>query len=187
MPAIQRSLVVRDDGNESTLTPTMVKLIIALLSLLVFALFCVGLLFVLRRVRRRRNASSRRTGSISEEPLTPRNPRGLSIQAAPYGRESVYVIQEKQNLMASSNSPPQSPVPEIRITLPDELDKQGKRQSGRVVVVRVGDKPNSVGMAPVNDKENLPPYQQSDADRYQSLDLERIGGLKEIGGEKRWS
>ena len=77
--------------------------------------------------------------------------------------------------MANSNSPPPSPIPEIRITFPEEVDEQGKRQSGRVVVVRVGE--HSVGLEPVNEK--LPPYQQYESERFQSLDLDRIGGLKE--------
>lgn len=78
--------------------------------------------------------------------------------------------------MAHSQSPPQSPVPEIRITFPEEVDDHGKRQSGRVVVVRVGDN-GGVGLEPVSEK--LPPYQYSESDRFHSLDLDRIGGLKE--------
>jgi hypothetical protein len=70
---------------------------------------------------------------------------------------------------------PTSPVPEIRITFPDEVDESGKRQSGRVVVVRVGE--HSVGLEPV--QEDLPPYQRDASDRFDSLDLDRIGGLKE--------
>jgi len=99
--------------------------------------------------------------------------------------ESVYVYQEKQNLLANSDAPP-SPsgsVPEIRITFPEEVDSQGKAQSGRVVVVHVGEK--SLGLEPCSEK--LPPYQQSESDRFQSLDLERIGGLQEKEIEARWS
>lgn len=101
--------------------------------------------------------------------------RRLTITAMPYkGRESVVVYSEKQNLMRSPDSPT-SPVPEIRITFPDEVDESGKRQSGRVVVVRVGE--HSVGLEPVQD--DLPPYQRDASDRFDSLDLDRIGGLKE--------
>ena len=103
--------------------------------------------------------------------------RRLTITATPYGngRESVVVYQEKKELMANSSSPPASPVPEIRITFPYEVDASGKRQSGRVVVVRVGE--HSVGMEPL--QEDLPPYQRDASDRFDSLDLDRIGGLKE--------
>lgn len=90
----------------------------------------------------------------------------------------------------NEGSPPGSPIPEIRITFPEEVDEGGRRKSGRVVVVRVGE--HTVGMEPVND--NLPPYQQKDSDRYESLDLDRMGGLKEkvdkemqVGGDKRWN
>jgi len=78
---------------------------------------------------------------------------------------------------------PSSP-PEIRITFPDEEDAKDK--GGRVVVVRVSES-GSIGMAPLA-QDALPPYQSSDADRFQSLDLNRLGGLKEKEqGHQRWS
>jgi len=98
--------------------------------------------------------------------------------------DSIVVYQEKQSLIANSEAPPTSPVPEIRITFPEELDDGGKRKSGRVVVVRVGE--HSIGLEPVSE-EKLPPYQQDESDRFQSLDLERIGGLKEKELEARFS
>lgn len=105
------------------------------------------------------------------------NHRRLTITATPFGRgrESVLVYSEKQDLISNSSSPPPSPVPEIRITFPDEVDEAGKRQSGRVVVVRVGE--HSVGLEPL--QEDLPPYQRDNTGRFDSLDLDRIGGLKE--------
>ena len=78
--------------------------------------------------------------------------------------------------MDHSDSPPASPVPEIRITFPEEEDKAGKRQS-RVVVVRISDK-GDIGLEPY-EEEPLPVYQQRENDGFKSLDLERIGGLKE--------
>ena len=81
--------------------------------------------------------------------------------------------------MDHSLSPPGSPIPEIRITFPEEVDEAGRRKSGRVVVVRVGD--HSVGLEPVQD--TLPPYQQNESDRFHSLDLDRMGGLKEKASE----
>lgn len=96
--------------------------------------------------------------------------------------ESLHVYQEKQFLIRNSTPPPSSPIPEIRITFPEEFDEAGKQQSGRVVVVRVGE--TSVGMEPFSEK--LPAYQQSEADRFQSLDLDRIGGLQEKEIEARW-
>jgi len=45
----------------------------------------------------------------------------------------------------------------------------------------------AVGLEPVaDDHEQLPPYQQAEGGRFQSLDLERIGGLKEKS-EKQYS
>lgn len=96
--------------------------------------------------------------------------------------ESIYVYQEKQGFLEGP-SPPSSPLPEIRITFPEEYDDSGKRTSGRVVVVRVGD--GSVGLEPV--QENLPAYQQSEGGRFQSIDLERVGGLTEKESSKQWS
>lgn len=74
-------------------------------------------------------------------------------------------------------------MPEIRITFPEEEDEAGKSTSGRVVVVRISET-GGMGLELYSD-ENLPAYQQSDAERFQSLDLDRIGGLKELErGEK---
>jgi len=165
-------LVVRDDASSTNLTPTMLNLLIALVVLFAAVVLLVGGLLVLRSIRR-----SRKQESLPVYNEKPTNPRGLTIDTP------AYVVQEKQHLMDNSSSPPDSPIPEIRITFPEEVDEAGKRKSGRVVVVRVGD--HSVGLEPV--QENLPPYQQSESDRFQSLDLERIGGLKEKELEKRWS
>ena len=77
----------------------------------------------------------------------------------------------------SSPSSPTSPLPEIRITFPEEEDEKGNRKSARVMVVRISEK-GGMGLEPYHN-DHLPPYQQSDAERFESLDLERIGGLKE--------
>ena len=87
--------------------------------------------------------------------------------------------------MDAAASPPQSPVPEIRITFPEEEDAGGKRQSGRVVVVRISEQ-GGLGLEPYNE-ESLPPYQSSDSGRFESLDLDRIGGLKEVNQTARIS
>ncbi|KAI9832554.1 MAG: hypothetical protein M1819_004344 [Sarea resinae] len=177
-------LVVRDSSSNG-LTPAMVKLLIALLVLVLVGLLLIAGLFILRNRRRSRKASEL---PMYNEDASKRssNHRRLTITAAPFGRhsESIYVYNEKQTLMENASSSPTSPIPEIRITFPEEEDESGKRKSGRVVVVRVGD--TSVGLEPL-DEENLPPYQKSDAERFQSLDLERIGGLKEKAGEQEWA
>jgi len=169
------SFVARD-STDNGMTPTMLNLLIALVVLFATVVLLVGGLLLLRSIRRSKKEKGERlpTYEYSEKPS--RNNRGLSIGTP------AYVAAEKQNLIDNSASPPPSPVPEIRITFPEEVDESGKRKSGRVVVVRVGE--TSVGLEPVND--NLPPYQSSDSDRFQSLDLERMGGLKEKELEKRW-
>ncbi|KAI9802848.1 MAG: hypothetical protein M1833_001447 [Piccolia ochrophora] len=187
MPTL-RNIVVRDDSNSDgdMLSPTMLNLLIALLVLLFIALLLGGALLALRSHRRSKKQSrlstSEHTGSKSS------NHRRLTITAAPYGRnsQSVHVYSEKANLVQNSSSPPGSPdsIPEIRVTFPEEVDDGGRSKSGRVVVVRVGE--TGVGLEPLKD-EKLPPYEQRDATRFQSIDLERIGGLKEKEAKSAWS
>ncbi|KAK2764935.1 hypothetical protein FQN54_008634 [Arachnomyces sp. PD_36] len=181
-----RNLVVRDDASDDEgLSPTMINLLISLLVLVLFALALVGVLVVLRRKRQAQKQSELPVHNGQCSTTNAPNHRRLTITAHPYGNksDSMYVYDEKRNLMENSSSPPSSPVPEIRITFPEEEDDAGKRRS-RVVVVRIGEKDN-VGLEPY--QEDLPPYQSNDSQRFQSLDLERMGGLKEKEDEKRWS
>jgi hypothetical protein len=184
MPALH-ILVARDNGN-STLTPTMLKLLIALVVLIVSALLLVAVLFALRALKRSRHAkASQDEDAFGSEKMSPSAYRRLTIQTT--NTKSSFVIQETRSLVESSHSPPPSPLPEIRITFPDEMDKKtGRPQSGRVVVVRMGEN-NAMGLEPLYD-EGLPPYQRDGAEGFQSLDLDRIGGLKEKELEgKRYS
>lgn len=141
-------------------------------SVLALALICL---------RRKRNAIRRQQSQSLLPSYNNRSShhRSASMTNIPtIGRnDSVFVYDEKMNLIANSSSPPSSSVPEIRLTFPDEESNPGQHQRGRVVVVHVTDT-GSIGMAPLN-QEPLPPYQRSDADRFQSLDLDRIGGLRE--------
>jgi hypothetical protein len=175
-------LVARDTNDSSDgLSPTMVDLLITLLVLVLLGLTLVGALIVMRRKRQHQKLSEL---PVHNGQCVPSH-RRLTITATPYGKtESVFVYDEKRNLMENSSSPPPSPVPEIRITFPEEEDDSGKRKSGRVVVVRISDA-GSVGLEPC--REELPPYQSSDSERFQSLDLERMGGLKEKTEMRRWS
>lgn len=183
MSSTLRRLVARDDKGE--IDPLMVKLLIVLLVLVILAAVVVGALLFLRHFRRKQKlVDSEAAGSSLHQRSVSANSRRLTISTN--RPDSIFVVQEKQNLIKRSSSPPESPIPEIRITFPDETDDHGKRQSGRVVVVRVGD--HSVGLEPVKgNAEPLPPYRQSDSERYQSLDLDRMGGLKEGVSEKRWA
>jgi flagellar basal body-associated protein FliL len=161
-------------SEQPAMSQTMVILLVVLLSLLVVGLFLVASLMYLRyrrRVLKQSILPEYNEKRISEESSSSSSPRRTRARQL----EPVHVFAEKQDLMANSSSPPDSPLPEIRITFPEEVDESGKRKSGRVVVVHMGD--SAIGMEPVVDV--LPAYQKSDGDRFQSIDLERVGGLIE--------
>jgi len=153
----------------------MVKLLIALLALALSAITLVLILWGFRAFNKRSKLSKEKT---FHEKMASSNYKRLTIETT---RSSQYVVQEKRKLMDESSSPPPSPLPEIRITFPDEVDTTGRPQSGRVVVVRMGDN-GAVGLEPLEDP--LPPYQRTEGGRFQSVDLDSIGGLKEKELEK---
>jgi len=170
----------RRDETELHAGPPDSSLLLTLFVLILLSLSLIGTLYFLRRRLLRNQALL---------PVQHRNsnPRRLTISAtSASGRtDSIFIINEKRNLMDNSSSPPPSPIPEIRITFPDEEATPGKRQSTRVVVLRIGDS-GAIGMEPVAE-EHLPPYQSSDAEKFHSLDLERMGGLREKREEQRRS
>ena len=171
---VRDTLLRRDDPPSATLTPTMMKLIITLIVLFFVGTCAVAGLFILRSRRKTKEQAE------SDLPFHKSNHRRLTITAAPYGRrpESIYLYKEKETLIAEPGSPPESPIPEIRITFPEEEDEAGKSKSGRVVVVRISET-GGVGLEPYNE-DQLPPYQRVDSEGFESLDLDRMGGLKEI-------
>ncbi|CAG8970865.1 hypothetical protein HYALB_00000844 [Hymenoscyphus albidus] len=158
---------------------TMLDLTIALMVLIVIATSLVGSLFFLRRVRRR-NALARETLPTHNDPAQQGHKRlTITTTSAPaYTRNSAIVAYDEKSPMMSDSGSPSSPVPEIRITFPDEQDDAGRKTSGRVVVVRVGE--TSVGLEPLPQQdEQLPAYQKESGERFDSIDMDRIGGLKE--------
>jgi len=168
-------LHVRDDS--SAMSTTMIDLLIVLLVIVFVSLLLVGALSTVRKIRRNRAIARQQLPVHNEKSSRPiSNHRRLTITATPYGRNSsIYVYDEKSSILTS---PPRTPdsVPEIRITFPDEQDESGRRKSGRVVIVRVGE--TGVGLEPVND-EQLPAYEKDSSERFHSIDMERIGGLRE--------
>jgi len=177
-----RALIARDTPSNST-APAMIDLLIALMVLVFVSLLLVGTLYTVRKIRQRRAIARQQLPVYSEKSSS--NHRRLTITSAPYGRgSSIYVYDEKSSILSSPSSPPLSPdnVPEIRITFPDEQDEAGRRKSGRVVIVRVGE--TGVGLEPLKEEEQLPAYQKESNERFHSIDMERIGGLKE---KSQWS
>lgn len=159
----------------------MINLIIALLVLVLVALLLIGALLFYRQRRRAQTQHHGLPMYNDSRASTSSSHRRIMVRPS----ESIYVYQEKKDLLETTESPPDSPVPEIRITFPEEVDEAGKRTSGRVMVVRVGE--TSVGLEPVKEKDDLPAYQKDENDRFQSLDLDRIGGLTEKEHMKQWS
>jgi hypothetical protein len=167
--------------SEPTFTPPQFDLVLALLALVLLALCLMSMLYYLHRQRKAHKRSL-----LPTHQSCPSQHR-LTISATSFlgDAESIYVVDEKRDLTNSLSSLPSSPVPEIRLTFPDEEGTCGKRQSGPVVVLRVADS-GAVGMEPLA-KEQLPPYQPKDGGRFQSLELDRIGGLKENEAGRYWS
>jgi len=164
-------LVLRDISDyedDASLAPAMANILLTLLVFIILAFCCIVLLFYYRRKRH-----------ATRQALLPMNYNHKSsittaLYSGPAG--SIDVHEQKRNYPVKSSSPLSSPVPEIRITFPDE-ETSGNTEGGRAVIVHIGDSGN-VGMEPVS-RDNLPSYQSSESDHFQSLDLERIGGLKE--------
>jgi len=174
-----KKMVARD----GTTNDSVINLLIAVLSLIFFALLLVALLFLLRRMRRQRQMRAEVLPQYYDVDLKrTHNHRGLTIQTGKMdnGRSSVVVIsRDGQPMLANPQSPPHSPdnVPEIHITFPDEHDEHGRPQSGRVLLVRVGDNA-AVGLEPLHE-EQLPAYEKESKSQFYAVDLEKIGGLKE--------
>ncbi|KAG8531984.1 uncharacterized protein KY384_003620 [Bacidia gigantensis] len=174
MPALQH-LRPRSGSSDmkATVTPAIMKLLIALVVLLAFSFLCVGILLLLRS---RRNSQKPLQG---EEKLPQRSSSRISHRRHGANTAPIDTYRSEKEMLVEKDesATPDSPVPEIRITFPDEVDeKDGRTSSGRVVKVTMSEK-GGVGLEPYQE-EQLPPYEPSEG-RLQSVDLERIGGLKE--------
>lgn len=172
------STIIARNSDSTAMSTSMMDLLIALIVLCCVALSLVGSLFLIRRTRRSR-AQQLPLYRDNPSKTKKRAPRRLTISANPNSSISVY--DEKFSIGSDSepSSPmtPSSPVPEIRITFPDEQDEAGRRKAGRVVVVRIGE--TSVGLEPLKDAEQLPAYEKENSQAFTSVDINSIGGLKE--------
>ena len=170
-------LTTRDDSNGAAqTTPTQMKLLIALVILLAVGLLCTGLLLLLRSRRRAKNKAMTPNLEFEPEYKLARSSSKVSHRRLAANTAPINFTASKEMLVSHEPTSPSSPVPEIRITFPEEDDNGRKRMSDRVVVVRISDQ-GGVGLEPYNDS-HLPPYQKSN-EKMESLDLERLGGLKE--------
>ncbi|EFW99019.1 hypothetical protein CMQ_4871 [Grosmannia clavigera kw1407] len=174
-----RSVV--DTGDSSSDESTITALII-LLSVVFAGLLLVSTLVVIRRMKRQQKLREMTLPQYNVAPSS--KAHGLTIQTTnANGRSSLLVFsKDGQPMLANPQSPPYSPdnVPEIRITFPDEQDEMGRSKSGRVVVVRVGER--SIGMEPVSEtEEQLPAYEKEG--QFYSINIDSIGGLKEKGDQ----
>lgn len=184
MPAIQISnahwRVTRgdDDDDSEGSDSTINSLTIVLAIIVVLGLVLLGALFVLKKARAKQalNNSPPQYNDVVQQD---KNHQRLTIETR-NGRTSIIYNKDGRPMLSNPNSPPHSPdnVPEIHITFPDEeADEAGKRKSGRVVVVRVGDNA-TVGMEPLHEDE-LPAYQKESNGSFYSIDMDDIGGLRE--------
>lgn len=185
--------VVRGDDDDDTGSNPLINMLVVILAIIVsLGLVLFGILLVLKRLRAQKmRANGGGNGSNGNSSSPPqyndvvqghdggKNHHRLTIETR-NGRSSVVLYnKDGQPMLANPNSPPHSPdnVPEIHITFPEEEDESGKRKSGRVVVVRVGDNA-AVGLEPL-DEDQLPAYEKENSSHFYSIDMDDIGGLRE--------
>lgn len=171
-----------DDDDDADSNSTINILTIVLAIIVALGVILLGALFILKRTRRQRNQrNSNSPPQYNDVVQQDKNHHRLTIETRGGGRTSIMYNKDGRPMLANPNSPPHSPdnVPEIHITFPDEeADEQGgKRKSGRVVVVRVGDGA-AVGLEPL-DEDELPAYEKESNGSFYSIDMDDIGGLRE--------
>jgi len=161
------------DDNRKT-----INMLIGVLSLVFVGLVLATCLIYIRRMRQQRRIL--RSAGILPTYADATQPGTFTIATTDkHGRSSVLVIgRDGQPMLTNPRSPPNSldNVPEIRITFPDEQDDAGRTKNGRVLVVRMGEA--TVGLEPVKE-EQLPAYEKETNSQFYSIDMDKIGGLKE--------
>lgn len=151
-------------------------LTIVLVAIAFFAMLSVGFLYGMRKYKDAQALQRQQLPQYN----TPshKNARGLSIDPPAYSPSpsSAPSYYDEKN---SSSYPgtPVSPVPEIRITFPDDVDEQGRAVKGSVVIVKIGER-GGVGLEPVREDDQLPKYEM-DGSKWEHVDMDTIGGLKE--------
>lgn len=154
-------------------SPLAFNLLCALLSLVIMSLLLASILVLMKRYR----ASSKLDTPLpiyEKQPIPlmrphhRRTPSTYSIpQSTRYSKSSTLFSCEEHNEPSNNTSIPlPSPLPEIRVTMPDEVDLAGRRHSGRILLVRIGE--NSEGLEPLNEKPTY--YQEKMLDPFPLLD-----------------
>ncbi|KAI0194945.1 hypothetical protein F4808DRAFT_332503 [Astrocystis sublimbata] len=172
-----KSIIAARELSDSDSWDSAINATISLLGLALFGLALVGTLMLLQRHRQRRQLLDQTLPRYNDiDHQVGRNTRRLTIQT-PGGKSSIVVVDGRP-MLADPNAPPHSPnnVPQIHITFPDEHDEQGRRKTGRVLLVRVGE--TTIGLEPLKE-EQLPAYEKDGSNAFYSIDMDRIGGLKE--------
>ncbi|KAJ8105988.1 hypothetical protein ONZ43_g7214 [Nemania bipapillata] len=172
-----KSILASRDVSDSDSWDSAINATITLLGLALFGLALIGTLMLLQRHRRRQQLLDQTLPRYNDiEYEAGRNTRRLTIQT-PEGKSSIVVVNGRP-MLSDPNAPPHSPtnVPEIHITFPDEQDEHGRRKNGRVLLVRVGE--TTIGLEPLKD-DQLPAYEKEGNSAFYSIDMDRIGGLKE--------
>ena len=142
-----------DDGDDDKLSPAAVDILIILLVLVFIAMCLVTILFFYRRVcHNKQNNHLLPVHHRHRDHHHHHHHHSLTVTTLPTGEQSISVVQRES-----------LPLPEIRLTFPDDDEDQHQ------LIVKIGDS-GSVGLEPCPPP---PPYCEH------SLDLDRIGGLKE--------
>lgn len=184
--------VVRGDNDDDTGSNPLINTLVVILAIIVcLGLVLFGALLVLKRLRAQKALAN--GGDMHNSPPqyndvvnggdsssnSNKNHHRLTIETRNARSSVVLYNKDGRPMLANPNSPPHSPdnVPEIHITFPEEEDEAGRRKSGRVVVVRVGDGA-AVGLEPL-DEDQLPAYEKESSSHFYSIDMDDIGGLRE--------
>ena len=167
------SSIFRRDSEDDEAWDNM-DLTIILVAVCFCTMMAVGALYAVRKYRLVR-AMNRQTLPVYND----RNAHGLSIDPPAYSPTGITSYYDEKSGLSSPRSPatPVSPVPEIRITFPDDVDEQGRAVKGSVVIVKIGEK-GGVGLEPLRDEDQLPKYER-DGKKWDEVDMDMIGGLKE--------
>lgn len=173
-------LLSQTSANSASASPLTINLLLALLLLVLIMLLAGIVIFLIRRHRRRMRMTTLLPLGMDKKKQS-RHRRHDAASSLPFMSRS-WLRREKQDFINTTSGPPASAqLPEIRITFPEEVDEGGKRSSGRVVVVHMGEQ--GVGLAPLPD--HLPSYQLHSAETFHDLDMNTLGGLRDASWMNR--